>query len=51
MMNTKFFLKSHKDAHQEKAFSNKTRTLTRSINLDIWSNQLFIRGSYTEIKF
>ena len=34
---------------------NKTRALTKSMNMDIWaigtSNQLFIRGSYTEIRF
>ena len=40
------------DSHRDKAPSNKTPTLTKSINMDIWvvvtSNQLFIRGSYTE---
>ena len=38
-----------KDTHKEKAPSNKTPTLTKSINIEIWmfvtSNQLFIRGS------
>ena len=44
-----------KDTHREKAPSNKTPALTKSMNMDIWvvgtSNQLFKRGSYTEIKF
>ena len=44
-----------KDTHREEASSNKTQALTKSFNVDIWlvgtSNQLFIRGSYTEIKF
>ena len=38
-----------KDSHREKAFSNKTVTLTKSMNMGIWvvgaSNQLFIYGS------
>ena len=38
-----------KDTHKEKAPSNKTSALTRSINMDIWVldtlNQLFLRGS------
>ena len=42
-----------KDTHREKASSNKIPALTKTIN--IWvvgtSNQLFIRGSYTETKF
>ena len=37
-----------KDTHREKAISNKTPALTKSINMDIWlvgtSNQLFMRG-------
>ena len=41
-----------RDTHREKAPSNKTSTLTKSINMDIWvlgtSIQLFISGSYTE---
>ena len=41
-----------KDTHREKAPSNKTQALTKSINVDILLvsklNQLFIRGSYTE---
>ena len=39
----------------EKAPSNKTPAFTKSMNIDIWvvvtSNQLFIRGSYTEQNF
>ena len=38
-----------KDTHREKAPSNKTPTLSKNMNIDIWvvgtSNQLFIRGS------
>ena len=38
-----------KDTHREKAPSNKTPTLLKSMNMDIWvvstSNQLFIKGS------
>ena len=44
-----------KDTHMEKAPSNKTPAFTKSMNIDIWvvvtSNQLFIRGSYTEQNF
>ena len=44
-----------KDTHKEKASSNKTQALTKSLSVGIWlvgtSNQLFIRGSYTEINF
>ena len=44
-----------KDTCREKARSNKTPALTKSMNMDIWvvstSNQLFIRGSETETKF
>ena len=44
-----------KDNHREKASSNKTQALAKSLSVDIWlvgtSNQLFIGGSYTEIKF
>ena len=43
-----------KDTHREKAPSNKTPALTKSMNMDIWvfgtSNQLFARGSLTETK-
>ena len=43
-----------KDTHREKAPSNKTPALTKSMNMDIWvfgtSNQLFTRGSLTETK-
>ena len=39
----------------EKAPSNKTLALPESIKMNIWavgtSNQFFITGSYTEIKF
>ena len=39
----------------EKAPSNKTTALAKSANMGIWvvgtSNQLFIRGFSTEIKF
>ena len=44
-----------KDAHKENTSSNKTQALTKSVNMGISeigaSNQLLIRGSYTEIKF
>ena len=44
-----------KDTHREKAPSNKTLALTKSMNTDIQvigtSNQIFIRSSYTETKF
>lgn len=44
-----------KDTHKENAFINKTQVLTKRIKIDIWVisilNQLFIRGSFTEIKF
>ena len=44
-----------KNTHREKAPSNKTPALTKSMNMDIWvvgtSNQLFLKGSYTEAKF
>ena len=44
-----------KDTHREKAPSNKTLTLTESINMSIWVagtlNQVFVRGSETETKF
>ena len=40
---------TYKDTHREKASSNKTSTLSKSMNMDIWvvgtSKQLFIRGS------
>ena len=43
------------DTQGEKAPSNKTLVLTKSTNMGIWAvdttNQLFIRGSWTEIKF
>ena len=38
-----------KDTHRKQAPRNKTPTLTKSMNMDIWvvgtSNQLFIQGS------
>ena len=44
-----------KHTYREKAPSNWTQALTKSLNMDIWlvgtSNQIFIRGSYTEINF
>ena len=39
----------------KKASSNKKPAFMKSMNMDVWvvgaSNQLFIRGSYTETKF
>ena len=44
-----------KDTHREKESSNKIQGLTKSINMGIWIistlNQLFMRDSYTQIKF
>ena len=44
-----------KDTHREKVPSNEIQALTKSMNMEILVagtlNQLFIRGSYTEIKF
>lgn len=44
-----------KDTHKEKSPLNKIAMLTKSMSMDTWvvgtSKQLFIRGSYTEIKF
>ena len=44
-----------KDTHKENTLSNKTQAPSKTINIDIWiigtSNQLFIRGCYTKIKF
>ena len=46
---------SFKDTLRGKTLSNKTQALRKTINMDIWvigtSNQLFIRGSYTQTKF
>ena len=43
------------DNHRENTLTNKTQVLTKSMNMAIWVigtlNQLFIRGSYTEINF
>ena len=54
----RFFLTSFitlKVSHRENALTNKTHALMESTNMDIWVistlNQLFIRGSYNEIKF
>ena len=52
---SKMVVKILKDTHRVKAPSNKTPEITKSINMDIWvvgtSNQLIIKGSYTETKF
>ena len=53
---SKYFLPYFlKDTHREIEPLNKTPAFTKSMNMDIWvvgtSNQLFIRGSYTETKF
>ena len=47
-----------KDTHRENAPSNKTQTLEKGINMEDYINyctigryQLFIKGSYSEIKF
>ena len=44
-----------KDTHNENTPSNKTKELTKTMNMRIWEtgtlNQLFIRGSYTKIKY
>ena len=44
-----------KDNHRGKVPSNKTQTLTKSMNMDIWVvgalNLVFIRGLSNEIKF
>ena len=49
------YAKWFKDTHRRKAPTNKTPALTKSMNMDIrivgTLNQLFIRDSYTEIKF
>ena len=46
--------RSFKDTHREKAPSNKTPALWKSMNMDIWvvgtSNQSLIAGSYTKTK-
>ena len=43
-----------KDTHREKAPSNKTPALRKRTKMGVWAvgilNQLFIRGSLTEIK-
>ena len=44
----------HKDVHWENIPSNKTKTITESMNMRLWEigtlNQLFIRSSNSEIK-
>ena len=44
-----------KDTQREKAPSNKTTVVMKSINMDIWvvgtSNQLFLKDPQTETKF
>ena len=44
-----------KNTHRVNISSNKTEVLKKSINMFIWAigilNQLFIRDSYTQIKF
>ena len=51
----RLFENSVKDNHRENTPSNKTQGLTKSLNMDIWEigtlNQLFIRGSYTQVNF
>ena len=43
------------DTHRRNAASNKFKALTRRMKMDIWVvsslNQLFIRGTYSNIKF
>ena len=47
--------KNINNTHRENAPQNKTQTHRKNMNMDIWVvsalNQLFTRGSYTEIKF
>ena len=41
-----------KNTYMEEIPPNKPQTLTKSINMDIWANNLnqqFIRGSYTQL--
>ena len=44
-----------KDTQMENTPSNKTQTLAKGMNMNIWvigpSNQLFIRGSCNQIEF
>ena len=44
-----------KDTHRENTLSNKTETLTKSLNIYIWAigtlNQIFLRGCHIQIKF
>ena len=45
----KLVLSLFKDTYREKVPSNKTQTLTKGMNMEIWlvgtSDQLFLRGS------
>ena len=51
----KYIFSLFKDIRREKLLPNKTPALRKSTNMGIWnvgtSNQLFIRGSFTETKF
>ena len=44
-----------KEMHRENTLSINTQALTKSMNMEIWvvftSNELFIKGSYSQIKF
>ena len=44
-----------KDTHRKNTPSNKIQALTKSMDMEVWvdgtSNQLSIRGSYTQSKF
>ena len=48
-------VKSIKDTLSENTSSNKTQALPKGMNVDIWVtgtlNQLFTRGSYTQMKY
>ena len=49
LLNKSKKIKRFKDTHKEKAPSNRTPTLSKSMNMGIWvvgtSHQLFTRGS------
>ena len=48
-------MKRVKGTHRENTPSDKTEALTKNMNMYIWIictlNQLYLRGSYTQIKF
>ena len=48
-------IKTLRNTQREKTPSNKAPALTKNVNMDMWlvgsSNQVFVRGSYTETKF